>query len=90
MNKCVGLKNAVEAELAWIPSADVAHIGVSAESGIVVLSRHVPTYAQDLTVEEAVKPIMGRFGHARVREFVLGGATQSFLEAPPCPVLMSH
>ena len=34
--------------------------------------------------------VMGAFGHARLREFVLGGATQAMLEAPPCPVLMSH
>lgn len=34
--------------------------------------------------------VMGAFGHARLREFVLGGATQAILEAPPCPVLMSH
>ena len=34
--------------------------------------------------------VMGGFGHARIREFVLGGATQAVLEAPPCPVLMSH
>jgi nucleotide-binding universal stress UspA family protein len=34
--------------------------------------------------------VMGGFGHARLREFVLGGATDAILEAPPCPVLMSH
>lgn len=34
--------------------------------------------------------VMGAFGHARLREFILGGATQAVLEAPPCPVLMSH
>jgi nucleotide-binding universal stress UspA family protein len=34
--------------------------------------------------------VMGGFGHARFREFVLGGATQAVFEAPPCPVLMSH
>ncbi|WP_337185615.1 universal stress protein [Phenylobacterium sp.] len=34
--------------------------------------------------------VMGGFGHARLRQFVLGGATAAILEAPPCPVLMSH
>lgn len=34
--------------------------------------------------------VMGGFGHARAREFVLGGATRHMLEAPPCPILMSH
>ncbi|HEX7947425.1 MAG TPA: universal stress protein [Phenylobacterium sp.] len=34
--------------------------------------------------------VMGAFGHARVREFILGGATDAILGGPPCPVLMSH
>lgn len=34
--------------------------------------------------------VMGAYGHARLREFVLGGATEAVLEAPPCPVLLSH
>ncbi len=34
--------------------------------------------------------VMGGFGHARLREFVLGGATQAVLDSPPCAVLMSH
>jgi nucleotide-binding universal stress UspA family protein len=34
--------------------------------------------------------VMGAFGHARAREFVLGGATRRMLETPPCPILMSH
>ena len=34
--------------------------------------------------------VMGGFGHSRAREFVLGGATASVLEQPPCAILMSH
>jgi len=34
--------------------------------------------------------VMGAYGHARLREFVLGGATEAVLKAPPCPVLLSH
>lgn len=34
--------------------------------------------------------VMGAFGHARLREFVLGGATQSLMTGPPIPVLLSH
>lgn len=44
---------------------------------------HVTSTRPDLLV-------MGGFGHARLREFVLGGATDAILKAPPCPVLMSH
>jgi nucleotide-binding universal stress UspA family protein len=47
------------------------------------LSDFVADAAPDLLV-------MGGFGHARMREFVLGGATAAVLEAPPCPVLMAH
>ncbi len=34
--------------------------------------------------------IMGAFGHSRIRDFILGGATKSILENPPLPVLLSH
>lgn len=34
--------------------------------------------------------VMGAFGHSRVREFVLGGATQSVLDNVRLPVLLSH
>ena len=46
--------------------------------------------ADYVTVSRPDLLVMGAFGHPRLREFVLGGATQSVLEAPPCPVLMSH
>lgn len=34
--------------------------------------------------------VMGAYGHSRLREFILGGATQSILANPPCWVLLSH
>lgn len=34
--------------------------------------------------------VMGAYGHARWREFILGGATQSLLSKPPLPILLSH
>lgn len=34
--------------------------------------------------------VMGAYGHSRLREFVLGGATRSMLERAPVPVLLSH
>lgn len=48
-----------------------------------MLSDYVRDHAVDLLV-------MGGFGHARLRQFILGGATSSMLESPPCPLLMSH
>jgi nucleotide-binding universal stress UspA family protein len=34
--------------------------------------------------------VMGAYGHSRVREFILGGATLSLLSKPPLPILLSH
>jgi nucleotide-binding universal stress UspA family protein len=34
--------------------------------------------------------VMGGYGHSRLREFVLGGATRGMLESMTVPVLMSH
>lgn len=34
--------------------------------------------------------VMGAYGHSRLREFVLGGATRSILTNPPGWILMSH
>ena len=34
--------------------------------------------------------VMGAYGHSRIREFILGGATKSMLSRPPLPIFMSH
>jgi nucleotide-binding universal stress UspA family protein len=34
--------------------------------------------------------VMGAFGHSRLRDFVLGGATRHLLQTPALPTLMSH
>jgi nucleotide-binding universal stress UspA family protein len=34
--------------------------------------------------------VMGAYGHARLREFILGGATRHVLKQMNCPVLFSH
>jgi nucleotide-binding universal stress UspA family protein len=33
---------------------------------------------------------MGAYGHTRLREFVLGGATRSVLDNPALPILLAH
>jgi nucleotide-binding universal stress UspA family protein len=79
-----------------VPSADITlHLmrhDVSAEAdstvaldlavGDVLLSR-----AADLGADLIV---MGAYGHSRVREMVLGGATRHILQHMTVPVLMSH
>jgi nucleotide-binding universal stress UspA family protein len=34
--------------------------------------------------------VMGAYGHTRVREFVLGGATRTVLSGPSLPILLAH
>lgn len=34
--------------------------------------------------------VMGAYGHSRLREFILGGATRSMISNPPLPILLSH
>ncbi len=45
------------------------------------------TYTKEVAADILV---MGAFGHSRVREFILGGATESMLSNPPAPVLFMH
>jgi len=54
----------------------------SVEVGSVILSR-----AFDMRADLIV---MGAYGHSRVREIVLGGATRTILRSMTVPVLMSH
>jgi nucleotide-binding universal stress UspA family protein len=34
--------------------------------------------------------VMGAYGHSRMRDFILGGATKTIVASPPLPVLLSH
>jgi nucleotide-binding universal stress UspA family protein len=51
--------------------------------------------AGDVLVDHALKDkiellVMGAYGHARLKEVVLGGTTDTILREPPCYVLMSR
>lgn len=48
-----------------------------------VLASHAASCGADVLV-------MGAYGHSRIREFILGGATRSLLARPPLPILFSH
>lgn len=56
--------------------------GAEIDIGNELLSR-----AADLDVDLIV---MGGYGHSRLKEWVLGGATRTILESMTAPVLMSH
>lgn len=58
------LKKAVLAELNWEPSLSAAHIGVTAEAGIVSLSGHVESFLEKQAAETAVRRVKGVKGLA--------------------------
>ena len=52
---------------------------------------HIGRFLMDYAVGvDADLLVMGGYGHSRLREFVLGGATREILRDPLLPVLMSH
>jgi nucleotide-binding universal stress UspA family protein len=63
--------------------AKINHI-VSSEGDI---SATILSHAADSSADFLV---MGGYGHSRLREFVLGGATRGILAAMTIPTLMSH
>jgi len=70
----------------------IARHGVKAEavrtvSGDVSVGDLLLSEAADLNADMIV---MGAYGHSRIREFILGGASQKILESMTVPVLMSH
>jgi osmotically-inducible protein OsmY len=59
MNTDHKLKTDVLAELAWEPSVNADHIGVTAEDGVVTLTGHVNTYWQKHAAETAAGRVRG-------------------------------
>ena len=53
------LQQSVIDELEWEPSLNAAHIGVTANSGVVTLAGHVGTYAEKLAAEKAAGRVTG-------------------------------
>ena len=55
--------------------------------GDLDVANTILSYAADSSADFIV---MGGYGHSRLREFVLGGATRGILESLTVPVLMAH
>lgn len=68
-------RHKLQVELVRIPAADI-------DVASAILSHAADTSA-DLIV-------MGGYGHSRLREFALGGATRGILQSMTVPTLMSH
>ncbi|MFN3969874.1 MAG: universal stress protein [Gemmobacter sp.] len=66
--------------------------GVRAE--VSVLARTLPRIADVITRQardiDADMIVMGAYGHSRLREAILGGATRDMLEHAEVPILMAH
>jgi osmotically-inducible protein OsmY len=65
------LKQAVLDELAWEPSVDAAHVGVTAHAGVITLSGHVANYAHKQAAEKAAGRVKGVTAVAEEMEVVL-------------------
>ncbi|MDP6475833.1 MAG: universal stress protein [Alphaproteobacteria bacterium] len=73
-------------------SSQLARHGVKAEavrtvSGDVSVGDLLLSEAADLSADMIV---MGAYGHSRLREFILGGASQQILDSMTVPAFMSH
>ena len=78
------------------PGADIGlylarhgvHVDVEMNPGNEIdVGNELLSRATDLSVDLLV---MGGYGHSRLKEWVLGGATRTILESMTIPVLMSH
>jgi osmotically-inducible protein OsmY len=53
------LKQDVESELAWDPSINATHVGVTVNDGVVTLSGHLDSYAEKIAAERAAQRVQG-------------------------------
>jgi nucleotide-binding universal stress UspA family protein len=66
--------------------------------GVSVEARSIVVHGQDVSLrirshaaqQSADLIVMGGYGHSRLREFILGGATRDMLGSTNVPTLMSH
>jgi len=72
--------------------AYLGRIGIEANTASAELEgRTVGEALQKLALaHDATLLVMGAFGHSRLREFLLGGATRSVMDKPLLPILMSY
>lgn len=70
--------------------AHLARAGVEATFEEVARGGRTVGEALDAAAGDADLLVMGAFGHSRIRDFFLGGATRHMLEGPRLPTLLSH
>jgi osmotically-inducible protein OsmY len=69
------LRQRIIDELEWEPPVDSASIGVAVNNGVVTLTGHVPSYAQLVAAEAAVKRVKGVQAIAQEIEVRFTGAS---------------
>jgi len=90
---------AAEEKTRWLDAANAERLirrlalhGVEAE--LVRVAETVEPVGDDLIAQcetlQADLLVMGAYGRSRAAEMILGGATRTILQQPPCAVLMSH
>lgn len=79
-------------DIAQTLAASLARRGYAARAVTIKLDgRTVARALQDTALSEGVQILaMGGFGHSRLRDFILGGATTGVLSDLRLPVLLSH
>ena len=70
--------------------AHLARNGVHATLHEIERGRRAVAEVLDDAAEGADLLVMGAFGHSRIRDFFLGGATRHMLAKPRLPTLLSH
>jgi len=79
-----------------IPSADIAlHLARHGLEAAATRDTASPQFVGERLLEQAERQradliVMGAYGHSRLKEIVLGGATRHMLKHAKVPVLMSH
>jgi len=79
-------------DIAEALTSSLARRGITAHSRTVPLAeREIAEALQDAAMEAGANLLaMGGFGHTRIRDFILGGATKGVLSDLQMPVLLSH
>jgi nucleotide-binding universal stress UspA family protein len=79
-----------------VPGADIArHLARHNRNVSITRTASGDTDVADVILSHAADTgadmlVMGGYGHSRVREFILGGATRAILSSMTVPTLMSH
>jgi nucleotide-binding universal stress UspA family protein len=76
-------------------AALVRHLAMHGVEAVAEEAAVKPLNATELIARRAESAkadllVMGAFGRSGIREFILGGVTDDFLDNPPLPVLLSH